>query len=136
MNQNQFHYLRSGNQDALPGSAEALNNTYTANGVSQVIDNSCSTASQVYYKPNNSKFAQQGAVTASDLIVRRKYNAITNNGASYRKAYGAEVANALAYGVPECGYTIKDKIGYPSPMIPKITPYGTENCLSTKMMNG
>lgn len=78
----------------------------------------------LYYKPNNSQFSQQGGVSASALIARLRYNTITNNTAVYYKAYGRSVANALAYGVPENGYTMKDKIGYPltkTPIFSKVT---------------
>ena len=68
----------------------------------------------VIYKPNNPQFAQQGAVSASSRLVRVKYNTINTVAASYTQAYGANTANALAYGVSEKGYTIKDKIGYPN----------------------
>lgn len=80
----------------------------------------------IYYKPNNPQFAQQGAVTASSHTVREKYNAITNNSDKYRNAYGLSVANALAYGVPENGYTWKDKIGYPNKKTPVISKYTGE----------
>ena len=66
-----------------------------------------------YYKPNNSKFAQQGSVTSSALINRKKYDTITKNGFIYQTVYGSAVGNALAYGVSDTGYTIKDKIGFP-----------------------
>jgi hypothetical protein len=79
---------------------------------------------RVYYKPNNSQFAQQGAVSSSSRVARLRYNAITNSAATYRNAFGPHVANALAYGVPANGYTIKDKIGYPLPNTPKIRPTG------------
>ena len=78
----------------------------------------------VYYKPNNPQFAQQGAVSAGALTSRVRYDSITNSSASYRKAYGTSVANALAYGVPENGYTIKDKIGYPNKCYPVFTKEG------------
>ena len=68
----------------------------------------------VIYKPNNPQFAQQGAVSASSRLVRVKYNTINTIAATYTKAYGANTANALAYGVSEKGYTIKDKMGYPN----------------------
>ena len=77
----------------------------------------------IYYKPNNPQFAQQGAVSASSHTARERYNSITNNTAKYRNAYGLSVANALAYGVPENGYTIKDKIGYPNIQTPVISKY-------------
>ena len=78
----------------------------------------------IYYKPNNPQFAQQGGVTASSLIARQKYNAITNSTAIYYKAYGRSVANALAYGVSDAGYTIKDKIGYPLTRTPVFSKKG------------
>ena len=84
---------------------------------------------KVFYKPNNPQFAQQGAVSSSSRIARLRYNAITNSASTYRNAYGKHVANALAYGVPENGYTIKDKIGYPLPNTPKFTSTGEQrNC--------
>jgi hypothetical protein len=83
-----------------------------------------STYQPVYYKPNNPQFAQQGAVSAGALTSRVRYDSITNSSASYRKAYGTSVANALAYGVPENGYTIKDKIGYPNKCYPVFTKEG------------
>jgi hypothetical protein len=78
----------------------------------------------IYYKPNNPQFAQQGAVSSSALTSRIKYDSITNSSAIYRNAYGLQVANALAYGVSENGYTIKDKIGYPNKKTPKVTSTG------------
>jgi len=72
----------------------------------------------IYFKPNNPQFSQQGGVTASSLITRVRYNTITNNTAIFRKTYGSAVANSLAYGVPEYGYTKKDKIGYPNKCTP------------------
>jgi hypothetical protein len=79
----------------------------------------------VIYKPSNSQFATQGGVSASSAIARARYNAITNNTAVYNNAYGLSVANALAYGVPENGYTIKDKIGYPLRSTPRFPPLST-----------
>lgn len=79
---------------------------------------------RVYYKPNNPKFAQQGAVSSGSRIARKKYDTITNSASSYTTAYGLHVANALAYGVPANGYTIKDKLGYPNPNTPVVTSTG------------
>ena len=92
----------------------------------------------IYYKPNNPQYSQQGAVTASSRLLRLKYNSITNSTVEYQNAYGKSVANALAYGVPEGGYTIKDKIGYPLKQTPK---FGREqnaqqkNCIPTTIRN-
>lgn len=77
----------------------------------------------VYYKPNNPRFANQGAVSASSLTSRMRYDTITNNTVLYRNAYGLSVANAMAYGVPANGYTIKEKIGYPLTSTPKFSKY-------------
>jgi hypothetical protein len=83
-----------------------------------------SEGNRVYYKPNNPQFAQQGAVTSGSKIARIRYDTITNSASSYRTAFGLHVSNALAYGVPANGYTIKDKIGYPNPNTPTVTTTG------------
>ena len=76
---------------------------------------------QIYYKPSNSAFATQGAVSSSDLITRRKYHTINTVAGSLRSAYGNQTTNSLAYGVPSYGYTIKDKLGYPMKKTPTFT---------------
>jgi hypothetical protein len=88
---------------------------------------------KLYYKPNNSQFAQQGAVSASSLITRIKYDSITNSTVPYRNAYGTSVASALAYGGPETAYTNKDKIGYPNKKTPVFPKYSNtmQICSST-----
>lgn len=77
----------------------------------------------IYYKPNNPQYAQQGGVSAGSRISRLKYDAITKNSAIFRNGLGIAVANAMAYGVPENGYTIKDKIGYPNKSTPVFSKY-------------
>jgi hypothetical protein len=79
----------------------------------------------VSFKPNNAQFSQQGAVTASARLLRKKYDTITKVGAGYRTAYGSAMANSLAYGVPTGGYNIKEKIGFPLTNTPKILANGT-----------
>jgi hypothetical protein len=116
-------------------------NTYTYNATQISISNSNAKLipmySLVYYKPNNSQYAQQGAVSASSLITRLKYNTITNNSYKYQTAYGMAMANALAYGVPEGGYTIKDKIGYPIKKTPTFSKYsdGFAKCEAKSFSN-
>jgi hypothetical protein len=90
---------------------------------------------QVYYKPNNPQFAQQGAVTSSSLTARLKYMSVTNSTAAYRRALGAQVGDALAYGVPEYGYTVKDKIGYPNKVTPVVTSTGVKEQCSLNRAN-
>ena len=81
---------------------------------------------KLYYKPNNPQFATQGAVSSSDLVTRKRYNTITDSAASFRNALGQSVSNALAYGVPANGYTLKDKIGYPIKKTPTFNKYNEE----------
>lgn len=89
---------------------------------------------RVYYKPSNHQYAEQGAVSSSSRITRLKYNAITNVASTYRNAFGLHVSNALAYGVPSNGYTIKDKIGYPLPNTPIFTSTGEQrNCVNVSI---
>jgi len=113
--------------------------TYTGNQTSISTSNAALLPkySIVYYKPSNSQFAHQGAVSASSLITRLKYDTVTNNSYKYQSAYGMAMANALAYGVPEGGYTIKDKIGYPVKQTPTFSKYseGFKKCPVTSFAN-
>lgn len=77
----------------------------------------------LYYKPSNTRFATQGAVSASSRILRVKYDTITNNGYIYQKTFGSSVASAMSYGVSGVTYTIKDKIGYPNKRTPIFSKY-------------
>lgn len=115
--QNQYNMLRV--QD--PGNA--AKNIYASNTIQY-----CGNKTQyvpVYYKPNNGKFGTQGAVEASSRLARLKYDTITDAGSKMRKAYGEQTANALSYGVPPNGYTVKDKMGYPNICTPVIKKDGT-----------
>jgi len=118
--QNQFNNIRIGDANAIPGSSSSLNNIYASN-TPQYCSDSSSNYVPIYYKPNNSKFAQQGAVESSARLVRLKYDTITDVGAKMKSAYGMQTANALSYGVSENGYTLKDKIGYPNTCTPVFT---------------
>jgi len=93
--------------------------TYRSNAVTD-----CSNV--ITYNPSNSRFSVQGAVSSGDLIKSKKYEAITTIGDSYRTAYGNQTANALAYGVSDYGYTIKDKIGFPMKKTPVFPKYSNE----------
>jgi len=80
----------------------------------------------IYYKPNNPEFACQGAVSGSSLIARKRYDAITNAANKLRTSYGIQSADAMAYGVPGPGYTLKDRVGFPVIKTPVITKNNTE----------
>jgi hypothetical protein len=88
------------------------------------------------YKPNNPQFGQQGAVSSSSLITRKKYDTITSVGAKMKAPYGSATANALAYGVSDHQYTVKDKIGFPlkrTPVVSKFT--GEIRCVNSNNLN-
>lgn len=115
--QNQYNRLR------IQDPTNTAKNVYASNTIQY-----CGSESQyvpVYYKPNNSKFGTQGAVEASSRLARLKYDTITDAGSKMRKAYGEQTANALSYGVPSNGYTIKDKIGYPNICTPVVKKDGS-----------
>jgi hypothetical protein len=125
--QNQYNFLRKGNRAVKPGANASLDNQYAANQSNKYCQTSTDCAMPVYYKPNNSQFAQQGGVSASSFITRLKYDTITNNRVSYSRAYGPATGNALAYGGSDETYTIKDKIGYPVTKTPIISKYQPDN---------
>ena len=115
-NQNQYHYLKSGDPLIKPGAPGSENNTYSVNNDGNVY---CPSNSNYYaptqFKPNNYKFSQDGAVSSSSRTSRLNYNTITTNGDLYTKAYGSEVGNALSYGASSDAYTIKNKYGVQAP---------------------
>lgn len=87
------------------------------------------------YKPKNHKFAQEGGVSGSSLIQRKKYDTIQTVAASYNNIFGSQVANAMSYGVSEQVYTLKSRLGFPmkkTPVISNIT--GEVKCV-LKMPN-
>lgn len=115
-NQNQFHFLKSGDPTVKPGAPGSQNNKYSINNDGNVY---CPTNPNFYvesqFKPNNYNYSKEGAVTSSSRTARLNYNTITTNGDLYTKAYGSQVGNALSYGASSDAYTIKEKIGYPAP---------------------
>ena len=119
--QNKYNFFNTGNATAEPGSAASTTNTYYANGT--LVD--CAKKAPVYYKPNNSKFAQDGGVSASSLLARLKYDTIQDvaSKSSSVTSLGNAVANAMSYGVSNAPYTQKDKIGYPNACTPVFNPY-------------
>ena len=127
--QNEYHFLRVGDTSSLPGTAAATKNVYASNTVSHCEtsngDPLTSAYVPVYYKPSNSKFANQGGVSASSNIQRKKYDTITKAGYNLQSTFGKETANALAYSTTDSSlYHLKQKIGYPNkqtPVFKKVT---------------
>jgi hypothetical protein len=60
------------------------------------------------------------------MTQRLKYETITTNGATFARIYGSQVGNAMAYGVSDQAYTVKDKIGFPLTKTPVIDKYTGE----------
>lgn len=107
--QNQFHSIRNGDRDAVPGSNAAANNTYASNSNQYCGSNDFV---PVYYKPNNFTFATQGAVDSSLRLERLKQLTAQRNG----EKKDTSLKNAR--------YTIKDKIGFPNTCTPIFPPSG------------
>ena len=62
------------------------------------------------YNPNNTPFAQQGAVSSSTRLLKLQVDTITANGNSFRSAWGANAANAGKYhGTSITPYFLKNK---------------------------
>jgi hypothetical protein len=71
----------------------------------------CSTDTKTIYKPSNSGFSTQGAVSAGDRLARLKYNTITKNASTFTDAYGSQGANAGKYHSSTSGpYFVKNKV--------------------------
>lgn len=122
--QNQTIHVKSGDVNSVPGTPSSAANVYSTNSA-----NSCN--NNIYYKPNNPQFAQQGGVTSSSRLLRKKFDTITTIGSSYSKSFGMGLANALSYGVPYSGFNLKDKLGYPQKCTPAVTTTG----VFVKIMN-
>ena len=61
----------------------------------------------VIYKPSNSGFSSQGAVSASAHLLKKRNAAITNNSATLKTVYGNNFVQREAYYPDQTGYLIK-----------------------------
>lgn len=67
--------------------------------------------SQVFYKPNNPQYAQQGGVTSSTRILKLNYDTIQTNSAFDRKFRGANSAAEMSLmNYPEVPFAFKYKV--------------------------
>ena len=128
--QNTYHMLRKGDATCIPGSAASQQNVYASNtaahcsGDPTTYDPLQTSYIPVFYKPSNTKFAEQGGVSSSARILRLKYDTITDAGQKLKSTYGRETANALAYSTTDSSiYSMKAKMGYPNKKTPVISPY-------------
>ena len=89
-----FEFLYPTNEPNGPQVYQSKNcsnpKTYNNNALNQPANSYCSTI----YKPNNTQFACQGAVSGSTRLQKLKADTITSNGFSFYSAYGATMANA------------------------------------------
>ena len=89
-----FEFLYPTNEPNGPQVYQSKNcsnpKTYNNNALNQPANSYCSTV----YKPNNTQFACQGAVSGSTRLQKLKADTITSNGFSFYSAYGATMANA------------------------------------------
>ena len=67
----------------------------------------CGNCTTTIYKPNNTTFAQQGAVDSSSRITRLKLNTINKNAASFKTTFGTTAPKYT--GSSETPYFIKSK---------------------------
>lgn len=79
--QSRIEYLQS----RCKGFKQRSFNFLYDNETNQAFANCCGEdpntyCSKVYYKPNNAKFSQQGAVSGSNRLLRLKYDTITTSG--------------------------------------------------------
>ena len=129
--QNEFHFLRTGNGSVTPGTAAANPNTYSGNvSLSYCPGNPTGNPTiPSYYKPNNPSYAQQGGVSASTRSAMLKYATITTTADTTSTIFGPSTASALSYGTNSGSpngvtYSVKGKIGYPNTPSPKFPPAG------------
>jgi len=117
----------AGNYNQLPTDTN-IRNKQSASNTNHLLNPNYA---RVNYKPSNSKFAQQGAVSSSAAILRKKYNALTTTANNMIKYIGTSTANAMAYGVSENPYTVKVQLGYPDTKYPYVSN-GKVVCISDK----
>jgi hypothetical protein len=126
-----FQILNNGFQNIIGFSAGVYSQSEQS---STMVPNITTNYVTLNYKPNNPQFGQQGAVSSSTLVARRRYDTITTVGAKMKAAYGSATANALAYGVSDHQYTLKDRIGFPLKQTPVISKYTDEiRCIDRGM---
>jgi len=95
--------------------------TYPSNTICQTPDDVI-----IYYKPSNSEFKTQGAVSSSERSLRLKINNIDGMGALNRNAYGSSFSISNAYNTTIAPvYNVKEQIGYSMTATPIILADGS-----------
>lgn len=97
------------NEGYYPNNPSSNNNYYINSNNNHIINNTTVSHSsipqrqQIYYKPNNTQFSQQGPVNSSILINRKKYDTITEVGLLLRTIKSINLSNSLAYNIANNG---------------------------------
>ena len=96
------NYLDADGELQYPTSANVIRNT-------QDCPENCPTRTscKTIYKPNNIKFAKQGAVDSSDRLTRLKLDTVNTNAASYKAVFGSSASRYL--GMASTPYFTKSK---------------------------
>lgn len=107
-----------------------FNNTkqYLNNRMMSFTKNQNPLSECVVYKPSNTTYKVQGAVSSSGHILGKKVDAIDRNAAVFYKKNGYNLAGALSYGVNENINTYKEKLGYPLANTPIVKPGTSDIC--------
>lgn len=126
--QNQITQMRQGDPALTPGQPGSYDHVYasgTATSCPGAAPGDPTTYIPVYYKPSNSKHAHQGAVSASQHILRKHYDTVTYGGQAVQTPGGLLKPSALAYSVGGDAYRLKDRIiGSEAPRVPTVTSTG------------
>lgn len=100
-------------------------NQYLNNRMMSFSKNQNPLSECVVYKPSNSAYKVQGAVSSGGHILGKKVDAIDRSAAMFYKKNGYNLAGALSYGVNENINTYKEKLGFPLANTPVVKP-GTD----------
>jgi hypothetical protein len=98
------------------GNLQYPNNTNTVRNTQDCNPSICkvTTSYTTIYKPNNIKFAKQGAVDSSDRLTRLKLDTVNKNAASYKDVFGSSASRYL--GMASTPYFTKSKYQVCVPM--------------------
>ena len=101
-------YEQKLNVNLIRDDPKALKNNEFSTGMCNLNTPKC--YNTTIYKPNNTQFQTQGAVSSSTRLLKLQVDTITQNGCSFNSAWGAEGANAGKYqGTSMTPYFLKNK---------------------------
>lgn len=106
-------YLDAQGALLYPNSTNTMRKTQDCT-ISNTGTSSCQAAGKTVYKPNNIKFAKQGAVDSSDRLTRLKLDTVNKNALSYKAVFGSSASRYL--GMASTPYFTKSKYQVCVPM--------------------